>query len=92
MKDVKILSQALTYIMEFHGKIVVIKYGGNAMKDEETKEKVIRDTALLKHVGMFPVVVHGGGPAINDMLCKLNKKWEFDLRRISSLGYKMGSQ
>lgn len=79
MKDVKILSQALTYIMEFHGKIVVIKYGGNAMKDEETKEKVIRDIALLKYVGMFPVVVHGGGPAINDMLYRLNKKSEFKM-------------
>lgn len=79
MKDVKILSQALAYIMEFHGKIVVIKYGGNAMKDEETKEKVIRDIALLKYVGMFPVVVHGGGPAINDMLYRLNKKSEFKM-------------
>lgn len=79
MKDVKILSQALSYIMEFHGKTVVIKYGGNAMKDEETKEKVIRDIALLKYVGMFPVVVHGGGPAINDMLYKLNIKSEFKM-------------
>jgi len=79
MEDVKILSQALSYIMEFHGKTVVIKYGGNAMKDEETKVKVIRDIALLKYVGMFPVVVHGGGPAINDMLYKLNKKFEFKM-------------
>ncbi|UUV18205.1 acetylglutamate kinase [Fusobacteria bacterium ZRK30] len=79
MKDVKILSQALSYIMEFHGKIVVVKYGGNAMKDEETKEKVIRNIALLKYLGMLPVVVHGGGPAINDMLYKLNKKSEFKM-------------
>ncbi|MCS5422011.1 MULTISPECIES: acetylglutamate kinase [Psychrilyobacter] len=79
MEDVKILSQALSYIMEFHGKTVVIKYGGNAMKDEETREKVIRDIALLKYVGMLPVVVHGGGPAINEMLYKLDKKPEFKM-------------
>jgi len=79
MEDVKILSQALSYIMEFHGKTVVIKYGGNAMKDEEIKEKVIRDIALLKYVGMSPVVVHGGGPAINNMLHKLGKKSEFKM-------------
>ena len=79
MEDVKILSQALSYIMEFHGKTMVIKYGGNAMKDEETKEKVIRDIALLKYVGMSPVVVHGGGPAINNMLHKLGKKSEFKM-------------
>jgi len=79
MEDVKILSQALSYIMEFHGKIIVIKYGGNAMKDEETKEKVIRDIALLKYVGMFPVVVHGGGPAINDLLHRVGKKSEFKM-------------
>ncbi|GLI56260.1 acetylglutamate kinase [Propionigenium maris DSM 9537] len=77
MEDVKILSQALAYIREFHGKTVVIKYGGNAMRDEEIKEKVIRDIALLKYVGMFPVVVHGGGPAINNMLHKLGKTSEF---------------
>lgn len=79
MEDVKILSQALSYIMEFHGKKVVIKYGGNAMRDEETKEKVIRDIALLKYVGMSPVVVHGGGPAINNMLHKLGKTSEFKM-------------
>lgn len=79
MEDVKILSQALPYIMEFHGKIVVIKYGGNAMTNEKIKKKVIRDIALLKYLGMFPVVVHGGGPAINDMLYKLNIKSEFKM-------------
>ncbi len=79
MKDVKILSQALPYIMKFNKKIIVIKYGGNAMKDEKIKEKVIRDIALLKYLGMFPVVVHGGGPAINEMLYKINKKPEFKM-------------
>lgn len=79
MKDVKILSQALPYIMKFNKKIIVIKYGGNAMKDEKTKEKVIRDIALLKYFGMFPVVVHGGGPAINEMLYKIDKKPEFKM-------------
>jgi len=79
MEDVKILSQALPYIMKFNKKIIVIKYGGNAMKDEKIKEKVIRDIALLKYLGMFPVVVHGGGPAINEMLYKINKKPEFKM-------------
>lgn len=79
MKNVKILSQALPYIMKFNKKIIVIKYGGNAMKDEKIKEKVIRDIALLKYLGMFPVVVHGGGPAINEMLYKINKKPEFKM-------------
>ena len=61
MEDVKILSQALSYIMEFHGKIIVIKYGGNAMKDEETKEKVIRDIALLKYVGIKNIATKDNG-------------------------------
>src|SRR3982751_1471847 len=73
----RILAEALPYIQRFHGKTLVIKYGGNAMTDEKLKESFARDVVLLKLVGMNPVVVHGGGPQIDDMLARIGKKGEF---------------
>ena len=71
------LAEALPYIKRFFDKTIVIKYGGNAMTDEHLKNCFAQDVVLLKLVGMNPVVVHGGGPQINDMLDKLGKKGEF---------------
>ncbi len=71
------LAEALPYIKRFFDKTIVIKYGGNAMTDEHLKECFAKDVVLLKLVGMNPVVVHGGGPQINEMLDKLGKKGEF---------------
>ena len=73
----EILVQALPYIRAYAGKTVVIKYGGNAMIDEELKKAVMGDIALLTQVGIRVVLVHGGGPEISDMLKKLGKKSEF---------------
>ena len=73
----KILTEALPYIQRFHGKTMVIKYGGNAMIDDKLKEGFARDVVLLKLVGMNPVVVHGGGPQIDDLLQRVGKKGEF---------------
>ncbi len=73
----KILSEALPYIQRFHGKTIVIKYGGNAMVEENLKHGFARDVVLLKLVGMNPVVVHGGGPQIDDMLKRVGKQGEF---------------
>jgi acetylglutamate kinase len=73
----KILAEALPYIQRFHGKTIVIKYGGNAMTDETLKHSFARDVVLLKLVGMNPVVVHGGGPQIDDLLKRVGKKGEF---------------
>jgi acetylglutamate kinase len=73
----KILAEALPYIQRFHGKTIVIKYGGNAMVEENLKEGFARDVVLLKLVGMNPVIVHGGGPQINDMLKRVGKQGEF---------------
>ena len=73
----RILGEALPYIQRFHGKTIVVKYGGNAMVDEELKTSFARDVVLLKLVGMNPVVVHGGGPQIEEMLSRLGKKGEF---------------
>jgi len=72
-----ILIEALPYIKEFNGKIVVIKYGGSAMNDSAFKEKIIEDIALMKYVGMKPVIVHGGGPAINRVLDRMGIKSNF---------------
>ncbi|MEG0275213.1 MAG: acetylglutamate kinase [Longicatena sp.] len=72
-----ILSQALPYIQKYNGKIVVVKYGGNAMKNEELKMNVMTDIVLLSEVGIHVVLVHGGGPEINHMLNKVGKKSEF---------------
>jgi acetylglutamate kinase len=73
----RVLSEALPYIQRFHGKTVVIKYGGNAMQSEELRRAVISDIVLLSLVGIKVIVVHGGGPEINEMLGKIGKKSEF---------------
>ena len=73
----EILAQALPYIRKFHGKTIVIKYGGNAMTEEKLKHGFARDVILLKLVGMNPVVVHGGGPQIEAALNRLGKKGSF---------------
>ena len=73
----KILAEALPYIRRFHGKTVVVKYGGNAMTDEKLKHSFARDVVLLKLVGINLVIVHGGGPQIDDQLRKVGKKGEF---------------
>ncbi len=72
-----ILVEALPYIQEFYGKTVVVKYGGNAMINEELKEKVMQDVALMKYVGIQPVIVHGGGPEITGFLGKVGKETQF---------------
>lgn len=77
IKKAKILIEALPYIQRLHGKTIVIKYGGNAMINEELKNAVMDDITLLKFIGLNPVVVHGGGPDINKMLDKLEIKSEF---------------
>ena len=76
-KKAAILVEALPYIQRFQGKIVVIKYGGNAMINEELKQAVFQDIVLMKLVGMNPVLVHGGGPEISDMLKRLGKETKF---------------
>ncbi|EEG07021.1 acetylglutamate kinase [Pseudogulbenkiania ferrooxidans] len=72
-----ILAEALPYIRRFNDKTIVIKYGGNAMTDDKLKEDFAKDVVLLKLVGLNPVVVHGGGPQINDMLERVGKHGEF---------------
>lgn len=72
-----ILSQALPYIQKYNGKIVVVKYGGNAMKNETLKQNVMTDIVLLSEIGVHVVLVHGGGPEINKMLDKTNKESHF---------------
>lgn len=74
---VRVLSEALPYIQRFAGRIIVVKYGGAAMKDSNLKEKVIRDIVFLSCVGLRPVVVHGGGPEINSWLDKLGIEPQF---------------
>ena len=73
----EILAEALPYIRQYHGKTIVIKYGGNAMVEERLKESFARDVILLKLVGMNPVVVHGGGPQIDEALKKIGKTGTF---------------
>ena len=72
-----VLAEALPYIQHFHGRTIVIKYGGNAMTDEALKRSFARDVVLMKLVGMNPVVVHGGGPQIGQLLERIGKKSEF---------------
>lgn len=72
-----LLAEALPYIQRFHGKTIVIKYGGNAMTDEKLKQGFARDVVLLKLVGLNPVIVHGGGPQINDLLKRVGKEGVF---------------
>jgi acetylglutamate kinase len=77
MRDVGTLLEALPYIREFHGKTVVIKYGGAAMEDAELREEFARDVVLLKYVGLNPIVVHGGGPEITAYMERLDLPVEF---------------
>ena len=77
MRDVGTLLEALPYIREFHGRTVVIKYGGAAMNDPALREDFARDVVLLKYVGMNPIVVHGGGPEITRYMEKLDLPVEF---------------
>jgi acetylglutamate kinase len=77
MRDVSTLLEALPYIREFHGRTVVIKYGGAAMEDPALREDFARDVVLLKYVGMNPVVVHGGGPDITSYMERLDIPVEF---------------
>ncbi|HET9113613.1 MAG TPA: acetylglutamate kinase, partial [Burkholderiales bacterium] len=72
-----ILSEALPYIQRFFDKTIVIKYGGNAMTDDSLKAGFASDVVLLKLVGMNPVIVHGGGPQIGDLLKRVGKQSEF---------------
>lgn len=73
----RVLVEALPYIKRFSGKTMVIKYGGNAMSDETLKRGFARDVVLMKLVGMNPVIVHGGGPQIGDLLGRIGKQSEF---------------
>jgi acetylglutamate kinase len=77
MRDVGTLLEALPYIREFHGRTVVIKYGGAAMEDEALREEFARDVVLLKYVGLNPIVVHGGGPEISAYMERLGLPVEF---------------
>ena len=77
MRDVNTLLEALPYIREFHGKTVVIKYGGAAMTDPALREDFARDVVLLKYVGLNPIVVHGGGPDITAYMKRLDMPVEF---------------
>jgi acetylglutamate kinase len=75
--NVETLLEALPYIREFHGRTVVIKYGGSAMRDEELREAFARDVVLLKYVGLNPVIVHGGGPEITEYMERLGMEVRF---------------
>ncbi len=78
MNIARVLTEALPYIQRFSGKTIVIKYGGNAMIDEQLKSSFARDIVLMRQVGINPVVVHGGGPQIANMLDKLGKESRFE--------------
>lgn len=77
IEKANVLVEALPYIKKFHGKTVVVKYGGNAMINEELKSAVINDLILMQLVGMHPVIVHGGGPEINNLLDRLQIEAHF---------------
>ena len=77
MQRVKVITEALPYIKKYYNKIIVVKYGGNAMINEELKEAVMEDIVLLALIGIKVVLVHGGGPEITDMLARVGKKSEF---------------
>src|SRR5213079_2529225 len=77
MRDIGTLLEALPYIRDFHGKTIVIKYGGAAMEDRALREDFARDVVLLKYVGLNPIVVHGGGPEITDYMDRLGLTVEF---------------
>ena len=75
--EAQVLAEALPFLKRFHGKTIVVKYGGNAMTEESLKQSFANDVVLLKLVGLNPVVVHGGGPQIEQMLTQVGKKGEF---------------
>ena len=75
-EEIKILVEALPYLRDFKGKTVVVKYGGNAMLNDEIKNKVLQDIIFLKCAGLRPIVVHGGGPEISSMLKRVGKETE----------------
>lgn len=77
MDVARVLTEALPFIQRFVGKTIVVKYGGNAMTDDALKDGFARDIVLMKLVGMNPIVVHGGGPQIGELLTKIGKKSEF---------------
>jgi acetylglutamate kinase len=77
VRDIATLLEALPYMREFHGKTVVIKYGGAAMTDPALQEEFARDVVLLKYVGMNPIVIHGGGPEISNYMRRLNLPIKF---------------
>ncbi len=77
MNRAEILAEALPYIEKFHGSYIVIKYGGHAMLDDKAKDWTVKDTILLKYIGMKPVIVHGGGPEITQAMEKMGKKPKF---------------
>ena len=77
IEQIKTLFEALPYIQRFHGKSIVIKYGGNAMVEEELKRSFTRDIVLMKYVGLNPVIVHGGGPQIGEELKRLGMESRF---------------
>ncbi len=77
VEKASVLIEALPYIRAFSGKTIVIKYGGSAMEDETLKHNVMQDIVLMKYVGMNPVIVHGGGPQISDMMKRMGKEAEF---------------
>ncbi|MFH1541925.1 MAG: acetylglutamate kinase [bacterium] len=83
LKRATTISEALPYIIDFFDKIVVIKYGGSAMIDDELKARFLRDVVLLKYVGMHPIIVHGGGPAISKAL----KRRKIETRFVQGLRY-----
>ena len=93
MRDVGTLLEALPYIREFHGKTVVIKYGGAAMEDDALREEFARDVVLLKYVGLNPIVVHGGGPEITGYMERLGLPVEFvGGLRVSERGHRRGRE
>ena len=77
MERAEVLTAALPYIRHYTGKIVVVKYGGNAMINDQLKQQVMEDIVLLRLIGVKIVLVHGGGPEINDLMDRLGKKPEF---------------
>jgi len=77
IEKAKVLIEALPYIKKFHGKKVVIKYGGSAMEHEKIKKAIMQDIVFMKYVGMNPVIIHGGGNAITEALKKMGKKSQF---------------
>ena len=77
MQRAEVLTQALPYIKKYNGKIVVVKYGGNAMINEQLKAQVMEDIVLLWLIGVKVVLVHGGGPEVSELMAKLGKKPEF---------------